>query len=82
MKGWNTKKDLRLLEEREEIIKENQEAVKAIENSWNMEDPSQIQIPQCREEEVPSSPKTIQQVQALQDKGNFIQGSQIIPDSF
>ncbi|MBW0490486.1 hypothetical protein O181_030201 [Austropuccinia psidii MF-1] len=48
-------KNFKLLEERETIIKDNQAAIQAIEKSWHMEEPSQVQEPQDIEE-VPSSP--------------------------
>ncbi|MBW0463272.1 hypothetical protein O181_002987 [Austropuccinia psidii MF-1] len=50
IKGWNPNKNLKLLEERETRIRENQEAIKSIENSWHMIEPNQIQVPQDREE--------------------------------
>ncbi|MBW0492369.1 hypothetical protein O181_032084 [Austropuccinia psidii MF-1] len=45
MKCWNPNKNPNLLEEMEASIKENQEAIQAIEKSWHME------------EEFPSSPQ-------------------------
>ncbi|MBW0470513.1 hypothetical protein O181_010228 [Austropuccinia psidii MF-1] len=57
MKDWNKNKNFKLLEERETRIRESQEAIKAIEKSWNMEEHSQIQVLQEREEGVPSSPQ-------------------------
>ncbi|MBW0541033.1 hypothetical protein O181_080748 [Austropuccinia psidii MF-1] len=81
MKGWNPSKKFSLLEERATRIRENQEAIKAIEDSWHMEEPSQIQEPQGREEEIPF-PTTVQKFQALQTKGQFIQDSPVILGSY
>ncbi|MBW0503181.1 hypothetical protein O181_042896 [Austropuccinia psidii MF-1] len=55
VKGWNPNKNFKLSEERVTIIKENQAAIQAIHKLWNMEKPSQIQVPQNMGEEVPSS---------------------------
>ncbi|MBW0499978.1 hypothetical protein O181_039693 [Austropuccinia psidii MF-1] len=57
IKSCNPNTNLKLLEERTTTIRENQEAIRALENSWNMEESSQIQVPQDREEGVPSSPQ-------------------------
>ncbi|MBW0475066.1 hypothetical protein O181_014781 [Austropuccinia psidii MF-1] len=50
-------KGFKLLEERETRIREKQAAIQAIESSWHMEEPSQIQVPQYSEEGFPSSPQ-------------------------
>ncbi|MBW0528936.1 hypothetical protein O181_068651 [Austropuccinia psidii MF-1] len=56
IKAFNPNNNFKLSEETENRIKENQEAIQAIEKSLNMGEPSQIQVPQDREERVPSSP--------------------------
>ncbi|MBW0508314.1 hypothetical protein O181_048029 [Austropuccinia psidii MF-1] len=38
-------------------IEREEEAIKDIDNTWNMEEPNEIQEPQCREEGVQYSPK-------------------------
>ncbi|MBW0570076.1 hypothetical protein O181_109791 [Austropuccinia psidii MF-1] len=56
IKGWNPNKNFKPSKERATRIKENQEAIQAIEKYWQMEEPSLIQVPPGMEEEVPSSP--------------------------
>ncbi|MBW0467205.1 hypothetical protein O181_006920 [Austropuccinia psidii MF-1] len=55
IKGWNPNRNFKLLEERSTRIKEDQEAIQAIEVSQHMEEASHIQVPQYMEEEVLSS---------------------------
>ncbi|MBW0527071.1 hypothetical protein O181_066786 [Austropuccinia psidii MF-1] len=57
MKVWNPKRNFKVLEERETRIRENQESIKDIKSSLYMEEPSQIQEPPGREEEIPSFPQ-------------------------
>ncbi|MBW0469928.1 hypothetical protein O181_009643 [Austropuccinia psidii MF-1] len=50
MKGWNSKKSFKLLEERATGIEEAQAAIQAIEKYWHMEEPSQLQVAKHMEE--------------------------------
>ncbi|MBW0535511.1 hypothetical protein O181_075226 [Austropuccinia psidii MF-1] len=82
MKICKPKNNFKLSEERDTRRKENQADIQAIEKPWHIEEPSQIQVPQHMEEQVPSSPQQYSNSRIYKPKGNFIQGSPIIPGSF
>ncbi|MBW0499801.1 hypothetical protein O181_039516 [Austropuccinia psidii MF-1] len=75
MRGWKPNINFNLLGERATRIRENKEAIQSINNSWHIEEPRQIQEPQYREVQIPSSPKHYRSSSLYKPKANSSRNS-------